>query len=611
MRTKSSLIPAPSWPLEPLDRRAFLRFGGAAGLLAGLDTLVPGYARFGLGDLRNPSPQILDGSLGPIDLTIAETPVRIGDRMGKATTINGTLPGPVLRFGEGDEAVIRVTNALEEDTSVHWHGILVPSGMDGVPEVSYPGIRPGEMFEYHYPIGQYGTYWYHSHSGFQEQLGHYGPLVIDPAAEEPFEYDRDYIVVLSDWTFEDPHRVMARLKKRPDYYNYQKRTVSDFFRDTADQGFFSALGDRLRWGDMRMNPTDISDVTGATYAYLMNGLDPGSNWTGLFRAGERVRLRFINAAAASYFDVRIPGLPMKVVQVSGQHVQPVETDEFRMAIAETYDVIVEPTADVAYTVFAEAMDRSGFARGTLAPREGMSGDLPVRRSRPLLTMADMGMAYGDMEGMEGMEGTNMGGADADMPGMSMASGLRAAGTIAAAREHGPDGHGPGNAAVPMNVSSRLHEPGLGLGMDGRRVLVYTDLRALEANPELKEPDREIELHLTGNMERFMWSIDGKTFSQVEPIRVRLGERIRLTMINDTMMNHPMHLHGMWMELENDRGVSIPKVHTVNVKPAEKLSVLFTAAALGPWAFHCHILYHMDAGMFRVVEVVADEVAEGQ
>ena len=302
---------------------------------------------------------------------------------------------------------------------------------------------------------------------------------------------------------------------------------------------------------------------------------------------------------------------MKVVQVSGQHVQPVETDEFRMAIAETYDVIVEPTADVAYTVFAEAMDRSGFARGTLAPREGMSGDLPVRRSRPLLTMADMGMAYGDMEGMEGMEGTNMGGADADMPGMSMASGLRAAGTIAAAREHGPDGHGPGNAAVPMNVSSRLHEPGLGLGMDGRRVLVYTALRALEANPELKEPDREIELHLTGNMERFMWSIDGKTFSQVEPIRVRLGERIRLTMINDTMMNHPMHLHGMWMELENDRGVSIPKIHTVNVKPAEKLSVLFTAAALGPWAFHCHILYHMDAGMFRVVEVVADEVAEGQ
>ena len=398
---------------------------------------------------------------------------------------------------------------------------------------------------------------------------------------------------------------MARLKKRPDYYNYQKRTVSDFFRDTADKGFFSALGDRLRWGDMRMNPTDISDVTGATYAYLMNGLDPGSNWTGLFRAGERVRLRFINAAAASYFDVRIPGLPMKVVQVSGQHVQPVETDEFRMAIAETYDVIVEPTADVAYTVFAEAMDRSGFARGTLAPREGMSGDLPVRRSRPLLTMADMGMAFGDMEGM------NMGGADADMPGMSMASGLRAAGTIAAAREHGSDGHGPGNAAVPMSVSSRLHEPGLGLGMDRRRVLVYTDLRALEANPELKEPDREIELHLTGNMERFMWSIDGKTFSQVEPIRVRLGERIRLTMINDTMMNHPMHLHGMWMELENDTGVSIPRVHTVNVKPAEKLSVLFSADAPGPWAFHCHILYHMDAGMFRVVEVVADEVAEGQ
>ena len=617
MQARPSRLPAPSWAREPLDRRAFLRFGGAAGLLAGLDTLVPGYARLGLGDLRNPSPQILDGSLGPIDLTIAETPVRIGDRMGTATTINGTLPGPLLRFREGDEAVIRVTNTLEEDTSIHWHGILLPNGMDGVPMVTFDGIAPGETFEYRYPIGQYGTYWYHSHSGFQEQLGQYGAFVIDPAEEEPFEYDRDYVVMLGDWTFENPHGILARLKKRPDYYNYQKRTVSDFFRDAGDQGFFSALGDRLRWSNMRMNPTDISDVTGATYTYLMNGMAPESNWTGLFRPGERVRLRFVNAGAATYFDVRIPGLPMTVVQVSGQHVQPVETDEIRIAIAETYDVIVEPTADVAYTVFAEAMDRSGFARGTLAPREGMSGDVPVRRSRPVLTMADMGMAHGDMAGMDMGGGdvdtadADAGGAHAHMPGMDMESGLRAAGSIAEGGEHGPDGHGPGNAAVPMSVGSRLHEPGLGLGMDGRRVLVYTDLRALEANPELREPDREIELHLTGNMERFMWSIDGKTFSQVEPIRVRLGERIRLTMVNDTMMNHPMHLHGMWMELENGTGASIPKVHTVNVKPAEKLSLLFTADALGPWAFHCHILYHMDVGMFRVFEVVADEVAEGR
>jgi CopA family copper-resistance protein len=581
-------------------------------LLAGLDSLVPGYARFGAGNLRENSPQVLDGSQGPIDLTIGETSVLIGDRMGRATTVNGSLPAPVIRFREGDDAVIRVTNTLEEDTSVHWHGILLPNGMDGVPKVNYPGIAPGETFEYRYPIGQYGTYWYHSHSGFQEQLGLFGAYIIDPAEAEPFEYDRDYVVVLSDWTFEDPNRVMARLKKRPDYYNYQKRTVSDFFQDAGDRGFFSTLRDRLMWGGMRMNPTDLSDVTGASYTYLMNGMAPESNWTGLFNPGERVRLRFINAAASSYFDVRIPGLTMRVVQASGQHVRPIETDEIRMGVAETFDVIVEPTEARAYTVFAESMDRSGFARGTLAPSEGMSSEVPERRPRPVLTMADMGMDHGDMAGMDmpGMDEPAMDMPGMSMPGMKMGSGLRPAGTIPESVEHGPDGHGPGNAAVPKRVKSRLAEPGLGLGADGRRVLVYTDLRALEPNPHLREPDREIELHLTGNMERFMWSIDGKTFSQVEPIRVQLGERIRLTMVNDTMMNHPMHLHGMWMELENGSGSSIPRVHTVNVKPAEKVSLLFTADAPGPWAFHCHILYHMDAGMFRVVEVVGGEVAEG-
>lgn len=610
-----------------LSRRHFLRTGVALGALAGLDALVPRYARAG-GDLAARSPEVLDGSAGPLDLTIGRVSVPIGDRTGHATTINGTLPGPILRFKEGDEAVIRVTNTLDEDTSIHWHGILLPFDMDGVPQVSFPGIRPGETFEYRYPIEQYGSYWYHSHSGFQEQLGQYGALIIDPAEPDPFEYDRDYVVILSDWTFEDPHRIMARLKKRPDYYNRQKRTLFDFFRDAGERGVGAAVEDRLMWGGMRMNPTDISDMTGATYTYLMNGMAPGQNWTGLFEPGERVRLRLVNASAASFFDVRIPGLPMTVVQADGQHVKPIETDELRLSIAETFDVIIEPREDRAYSLFAEAMDRSGYALGTLAPREGMRADVPPRRERPLLTMADMGMDHEghDMSGGAADEhaGHDMPAADPDphaghdmpapepdphaghdMPGMETAGGegLRAPGTVPLMVAHGPDSHGPANASVPDQVMSRLHEPGVGLGNDGWRVLTYADLESPHPAHYLEPPEREIELHLTGNMERFMWSIDGKTFSEVEPIRLRLGERVRITMVNDTMMNHPMHLHGMWMELENGKGTAIPRQHTVNVQPAEKLSVLVTADAPGPWAFHCHVLYHMDAGMFRVVEVV--------
>ncbi len=623
-----------------LNRRHFLRAGAALGALAGLDALLPRYARAG-GDLAARSPEVLDGSAGPLDLTIGRVSVPIGDRMGHATTINGTLPGPILRFKEGDEAVIRVTNTLDEDTSIHWHGILLPFDMDGVPQVSFPGIRPGETFEYRYPVEQYGSYWYHSHSGFQEQLGQYGALVIDPEEPEPFEYDRDYVVILSDWTFEDPHRIMARLKKRPDYYNRQKRTLFDFFRDAGERGVGAAVEDRLMWGGMRMNPTDISDMTGATYTYLMNGMAPGQNWTGLFQPGERVRLRLINASAASFFDVRIPGLPMTVVQADGQHVKPVETDELRLSIAETFDVIVEPREDRAYSLFAEAMDRSGYALGTLAPREGMRADVPPRRERPLLTMADMGMDHEghDMGGGAADEhaahdmpaadpdphaGHDMPAADPDphaghdmpapvpdphaghdMQGMEAGAGLRAPGTVPPMVAHGPDSHGPANASVPDQVMSRLHEPGVGLGNDGWRVLTYADLESPHPAHHLAPPEREIELHLTGNMERFMWSIDGKTFSEVEPIRLRLGERVRITMVNDTMMNHPMHLHGMWMELENGKGTAIPRQHTINVQPAEKLSVLVTADAPGPWAFHCHVLYHMDAGMFRVVEVGED------
>ena len=661
-----------------VSRRTFVRVTGALGAATGFSSLLPAYS-FAPG-LDGPA-----GSMDPLapvrprtiagvtvyDLSIAETAFGVGGRRARATTINGTVPGPLLRLREGDTAIIRVTNRLREDTSVHWHGVIVPMPMDGVPGVSFPGIRPGQTFHYEFPLKQYGTYWYHSHSSFQEQLGHYGPMIIEPAGGRPYKFDREYIVMLSDWTFEDPHEVFDNLKKQGNYYNFQRRTVGDFFRDASRNGFGKTVRERLMWARMRMDPTDIMDVTGATYTFLMNGLDPNANWTGLFRPGERVLLHFINAGAATYFDVRIPGLPMRVVEVSGQHVQPVETDEIRIANAETYAVIVEPKESRAYTVFAEAMDRSGYARGTLAPRQGMIGPVPKRRPRPTLTMSDMGMdmAGMDMEGMDmprmdhsgmamqnsttdaktdsvragspstagasGMANMPAGHSMPEMPGMpgmpgmegmsatdtsnavpgaagesarmaiagaTWSTGLRAPGTLPTTIPHEPSTHGPGNSAVPMVTRSRLSEPGPGLGADGWRVLLYTDLRALEKRPAFRAPERELELHLTGNMERFMWSIDGKPFKGSEPIRFTYGERLRFTMVNDTMMNHPMHLHGMWMELENGHGTSIPRVHTVNVKPAERLSLLITADAPGRWAFHCHILYHMDAGMFRVVEV---------
>ncbi len=611
-------------PALPVSRRDFLRYGGAVGALAGLDRLMPSWmAARGLPTRVEPG--VLDGSAGPVDIVVGRTEIGVDGRAGTAITMNGTVPGPLIRFREGDEAVLRVTNALDEDTSIHWHGIILPNGMDGVPGVNFPGIRPGETFEYRYPITQYGTYWYHSHSGLQEQLGHYGPMVIDPAGAEPEPFDREHVVVLSDWSFESPYRIMAKLKKHPDYYNFGKRTVFDFFRDASEDGLEATIRDRKAWGRMRMMPSDISDITAHTYTYLLNGLGPESNWTGLFEPGERVRLRFINASAATFFDVRIPGLPMTVVQADGQHVKPVETDEFRLALAETLDVIVEPTENRAYTVFAESMGRGGYARGTLAPREGMEAPVPELRERHELTMADMGMGMMGMEGMEGMgghaghdamdehAGHRMEGMDEmeshDAMDMPAAPALRPAGTLPEPFMHGDDEHGPANAGVAMMAVSRLHEAGGGLGDDGWRVLRYTDLEALEPWPDFREPDREIVMHLTGNMERFHWSIDGVEFSDAEPVRVTLGERIRLVMINDTMMNHPMHLHGMWMELENGKGDRIPRVHTINVKPAEQVSLLFHADALGPWAFHCHVLYHMDAGMFRVVEVVEPEHAD--
>ncbi|MDT7040722.1 copper resistance system multicopper oxidase [Candidatus Nitronereus thalassa] len=611
-----------------VTRRTLLQGIGALGLTTAMARLIPSYVW--ASGTRATLPSQLDGNV--MHLTIAETPFQIGERTGIAKTINGTLPGPLLRLQEGQPIRLNVTNRLREDTSIHWHGLILPPDMDGVPGVSFAGIKPASTFSYNYPVQQNGTYWYHSHSGGQEQSGVYGPIIIDPIEPEPFHYDRDYVVVLSDWTFESPEAVFSKLKKLSNYYNFQKRTAYEFLSDVGRLGLWPALQNYLMWDGMRMDPTDFADVTGYAYTYLMNGLSPSGNWTGLFRPGERVRLRFIAAGAMTFFDVRIPGVKMTVVQADGQNVQPVVVDEFRIGPAETYDVIVEPTEARAYTLFAETLDRSGYARGTLAPRAGMTGPLPERRPRPLRTMADMGMV---------MEGMNMGSMDMssmskpthdggshsthqemgmhgnqaiqhmpDMPHKSArGSDDPQHGTIPGSTpvRHGPDHHGTGNQSVAEYSWNQSGNPGRGLDNSEWRVLVYTDLKSLEPYPDQREPQREIELHLTGHMERYMWSFDGKKYSDAkEPIHFRYGERLRLTFINDTMMEHPLHLHGMWMHLENGTGAYLPRKHTVVVKPAERVSVAITADAPGRWAFHCHLLLHMEAGMFRIVEVTSQE-----
>lgn len=559
-------------PSHDPTRRSFMRDSAAVGILAGFECLIPAYAKPAKGPRG-----------GPIDLTIDRQTIDIGGRSASAIAINGTVPGPLVRLREGQDAVIRVTNRLEdEDTSIHWHGLILPFQMDGVPGVTFAGIRPRETFTYRFPVRQNGTYWYHSHTAAQEQLGVYGPIIIDPAEPDPFRYDRDHVVILGDWLSGDPMTMVGKLKKQNSYSNYQRRTLGDFIADASKDGLGPTAKDRWEWAKMRMDPTDIADITGHHYTFLMNGLAPDSNWTGLFKPGERVRLRFINAAAVTFFDVRIPGLRMTVVQADGQNVKPVTVDEFRIGIAETYDVIVEPEASRAYTIFAETIDRSGFARGTLAPREGMSAPLPERRKRPVRTMADMGMAMTDA--MPGM------------PGMDMSGGEPAA-------MHGPDKHGPGNSVVAMAPANRLGDPGTGLEGMPWRVLVYNDLRSLVANHDRRPPEREIEIHATGNMERYMWGFDGKKYSEAkEPIEFYYGERLRFTWVNDTMMEHPLHLHGMFMELDNGNGAYNPRKHTVVLKPGEKISLNITADAPGLWAFHCHVLYHMEVGMFRVVSV---------
>jgi len=566
------------------------------GALGALERLAPAYAWASSAQAAlQPRSDAVAGADGAIDLVIDSLVFPVGGRAGHAVAINGSVPGPLVRLREGEEAVIRVDNRLDELSSIHWHGLLVPAAMDGVPGVSFAGIQPRSVFTYRFPVRQSGTYWAHAHDA-HELVGLYFPLIIDPIEPEPFQYDCDYVVMLSDWSFEAPGRIMARLKAQAGYYNFQKRTAGAFFSDVRRHGWSRTINDRLEWSRMRMDPTDFADVTGHTYTYLLNGLTPEANWTGLFRPGERMRLRYINAGAMTYFDVRIPDLRMTVVQADGQHVRPVDVDEFRIAPGETLDVIVQP-GDRAYTVFAESMDRSGYTRGTLAPRQGMSAPMPSPRRRPLRTMIDMGMsADGGMNDMKGMEGMSSMRA---MPGMVMGPSLPGSPPVA----HDRDTHGAGNASVPMILRNRLAEPGSGFEDVTGKVLVYTDLQALHPSPERPEPEREIEIHITGNMERYMWSFEGQPYADARtPIPFRYGERLRLFLVNDTMMEHPVHLHGMWMELENGAGAQQPRKHTINVKPAERLSVVITADAPGQWALHCHLLLHMEMGMFRVVEV---------
>lgn len=525
---------------------------------------------------------------GEYRLTIDRQPVNVTGKPVQSLTINGQVPGPTLRFKEGEDVTIHVTNRLREDTSVHWHGLLLPGQMDGVPGLNgYPGIKPGQTYTYRFKIRQAGTYWYHSHSGTQEQAGLYGALVIDPAAPDVVQAARDYVVVLSDFTSEDSNEVLRNLKNDAGYYNYGKRTLGDFFDDARRDGFWGALRDRLDWGDMRMDPTDLSDVSG--YTFLVNGKSPAQNWSGLFTPGERVRLRFINASAMSYFDVRIPGLKMIVIQADGQNVQPVPVDEFRIAVAETYDVIVVPQ-DMAYTIMAEPIDRSGYARGTLAPREGMSAPIPTLRPRTVLSMSDMGMAHGmgDMKGMDGMKDMDHGGMS-DMKGMDHGAGGMS-GT-----DHGGKPEQP-SSGPPRGWADAGTPPGM-------KALRYADLKSLTPQKDTRPAAREIVVRLGGNMERYIWTLNGRKASEADPIELRYGERVKLTFVNESMMAHPMHLHGMFVQLVNGQPADrLPNKHVVNVAPGSSYSVMLTADEPGEWAFHCHLLYHMNSGMMTKVVV---------
>lgn len=587
------------------SRRRFIEGLAAGGVLAATGGLArPHAARASAGI----APLQLAGT--QFDLTVAEHAVDLTGNRGRAVLANGSLPAPVLRWREGDTVTIRVRNELDEATSLHWHGIVLPANMDGVPGLSFHGIAPGTTFTYRFPVRQSGTYWYHSHSGFQEQLGLYGALVIDPREPEPFAYDREHVVLLSDWTERDPRQLYRLLKKQSDYFNYNRRTLGDFVRDSRRGGVQAALQERLAWARMRMSPADLADVSGAAYTYLLNGTTPAGNWTGLVARGERVRLRVVNGSSMTTFDVRIPGLKMTVVAADGQPVHPVTVDEFRISVAEVYDVIVEPAGADAFTIFAQSMDRTGYARGTLAVRDGLEAPVPQLDKVVYWSMGDMGhgehAAHAPTASPAAAtdHAAHAGAADhaAHTSTADHAAHAASAAAVGTLRHPASELRNPYIDMQATNAEPRLADPGVGLRDNGRRVLAYADLRSLFADPDGRDPGRALELHLTGHMERFMWSFDGVPFSNAAPVALRYGERLRFVLVNDTMMTHPIHLHGLWSDLEDEAGAFLVRKHTIEMPPGTRRTYRVSADALGRWAYHCHLLYHMEAGMFREVRV---------
>ncbi len=634
---------APSILTPRLSRRRFVTglAAGSAAIGLNLQSSLSIASALGAKHKVQTTPQILTGNV--FELNIGYQTVNFTGKQRIATTVNGMLPAPTLRWKEGETVTIRVRNNLSTDSSIHWHGMILPSNMDGVPGFSFAGIKPGDVYEYQFEVNQSGTYWYHSHSGFQEQTGLYGAIIIDPKEPDPVAFDRDHIVVLSDWTDEQPEDIYAKLKKMSHYYNRRERTTNDLLQDIKNKGVSRTWNDRRMWNQMRMSETDIADVTGETYTFLVNGMTPDEGFRALFNKGEKVRLRFINAAAMTIFDVRIPGLKMTVVASDGQNIEPVSIDEFRIGVAETYDVVVEPDSDSAYTIFAQSNDRTGFARAVLAADASLEADIPDMDYAPTLGHADMGMSMQGMDhsamampmaaganqsSMKSIDHSNMDHSSMNHSAMGKSKKSANQNTI----DHAAMGHSMGQFSGSLGkagfgttssishaktefgpqvdmraeiIQNGLADPGIGLRDHqqryGRKVLTYADLRNLTPTIDRREPEREIQLHLTGNMSRYMWSMNGLSFSQAEPISLRYGERVRIVLVNDTMMTHPVHLHGVWSELETGDPNFIPRKHTIMVQPGSSVSYLVTADALGKWAYHCHLLYHMP-GMMREVRI---------
>ncbi|MCW8870732.1 MAG: copper resistance system multicopper oxidase [Proteobacteria bacterium] len=585
---------------KKFQRRQFVQGLVAGGVLMATPKLLKSAISAELGTLTGDTP-VLSGK--QIELVIAETPVNFTGVTRMATTINNSIPAPTLHLREGDEVTIRVTNKLSVPSSIHWHGIILPYQMDGVPGISFKGIMPGETFVYQFKLNQSGTYWYHSHSGFQEMTGMYGALIVEPREHESIVCDRDYVVQLSDWTDDDPMNAFKKLKVQGDVYNYNQPTVQDFFQDVRLNGLKGALSKRQMWNQMRMSPTDLGDLSAATLTYLMNGRTPAANWRGLFKPGECVRLRFINGSSNTFYDVRIPELPMSVVQADGQNVKPVTVDEFRFGPGETYDVLIKPTKE-AYTLFAQSMERTGYAKGTLAVNSIAEAPVPAMDPVEWLTMSDMmgDMSHGAGAGMAmnsmHMDHGKMDHSKMDHQQHNTNSLQKASSEVRHAKtEYGP--------SVDMRVDTpktNLDDPGIGLRNNGRKVLTLADLHSVDGLIQQQVPEAEIELHLTGNMERYSWSFDGLEFGKSTPVHMKHNQRIRVILQNDTMMTHPMHLHGMWSDLENEQGYAQVRRHTISVQPAQRISFLTTPHDVGRWAWHCHLLFHMDAGMFREVVV---------